>query len=122
MVTRTQDDWYLLSGGKAEPIVSLQVLINDGFTTRVEYDYLIEPDHDGLMCSVIIQDRARIIVKDCNGVYAFGLAETPPCKSMLMYARTEKHLTVILATDQGCHVEVLPVEPFSAYLSFNKES
>ena len=112
MITRTEDCWYLLSEHEAEPILSLEVLIDEGYGLRPEYSYFIDvPDNDGLMSSIIIRDRAQMILKDINGYYAFGITdEQAPADALLIYARTEEQCTVILANRHGCHVHIFSVE------------
>lgn len=109
MITRAEDYWLLLSKGIVEPILSLDVLIDDGCGLRQEYSFSFDdPDDDGLMSSIIVQDQAQMIVRDNNGYYAFGIADEPaPADAMLIYARTQTKCLTILAYRDSCHVHSL---------------
>jgi hypothetical protein len=113
MITRASDDiWYLLSEHQAEPIVALEIQIDNGMGLRPEYSYFVgNPDEDRFKAGIIVKDGAELITNDKNGYYAFGIPDVDaPADTMLVYARTENRCTAILATSKGCHVHTFAVE------------
>jgi hypothetical protein len=113
MITRASDDiWYLLSEHQAEPIVALEIQIDNGMGLRPEYSYFVgNPDEDRFKAGIIVKDGAELITNDKNGYYAFGIPDVDaPADAMLVYARTENRCTAILATSKGCHVHTFAVE------------
>ena len=115
MITRVEDSWYLLSGRREEPIISLEILIDGGFGIRHEFSYYVgEPDDNSFTCSIIVKnsDSPSLVTRDRNGFYGFGVTGEPaPADALLVYARTQDKCIAILANRRGCHVQSFDVAP-----------
>lgn len=114
MVTRVENDWYLLSNHEAELILSLEILVDEGDGICPAYAYNIDDPYyedDGVMLTMIVQDCSRMIVRNDGDFYAFGVTDEPaPVDCMLIYARTENRCTAILATCQDVRVHTFTID------------
>ena len=114
MVTRVENDWYLLSNHEAELILSMEILVDEGDGICPAYAYNIDDPYnedDGVLLTMIVQDHSRMIVRDDGEFYAFGITDEPaPLDCMLIYARTEKQCAAILATCQDVRVHTFSVD------------
>ena len=118
MVTRVENDWYLLSNHEAELILSMEILVDEGDGICSAYSYNIDDPYNednGAVLTMIVQDHARMIVRDVVQddieFYAFGMTDEPaPLECMLIYARTEKQCAAILATYQDVRVHTFSVD------------
>jgi hypothetical protein len=118
MVTRVENDWYLLSNHEAELILSLEILVDEGDGICPAYSYNIDDPYnedDGVVLTMIVQDHSRMIVRDVVQddieFYAFGITDDPaPVDCMLIYARTEKQCAAILATCQDVCAHTFSVD------------
>ena len=114
MVTRVENDWYLLSNHEAELILSLEILVDEGDGIFSAYSYNIDDPYNednGVVLTVIVRDRSSMIVRDDGEFYAFGVTDEPtPVDCMLIYARTDKQCAAILATCQDVCAHTIAVD------------
>ena len=114
LITRRDDLWYFINKKKAEQILALQIMIDEGFGLRQEYEYSIDnPETDKLSFSAIINSDNQMIIQDENGEVAFGIFDVlPPAQTFLICCRTEKEHKIISAGQTGCQIKNIPATPW----------
>ena len=110
LITSCEDLWYFFSKENIEQILSLRIMIDEGFGLRQEYEYSIDkPETDKLSFSAIIKNDNQMIIKDGNGEVAFGIFDVlPPAQTFLICCRTEKEHKILSAGQNGCQVKNIP--------------
>ena len=110
MIAHVEDEWYLIGQKQADLILSLTMAVDGGEGLRPEYHYDIDRPHtDNLRARIMIRDERELMVKDQNGLYAFGMdGVEPPAKMLFLYFRTEQHHGFVFADRDGCSVRLLP--------------
>ena len=110
MIARVEDEWYLVGQKQADLILSLMLAVNGGDGLHPEYHYDIDrPDADNLRARIMIRDERELMVKDQNGLHAFGMdGVEPPAKTLFLYFRTEQHHGFVFADQDSCSVRLLP--------------
>ena len=107
MITRCEDQWYFLTEGCVEPIISLQIAIDEGFGLRNEYDYDIETSEIGtLNFTAILKNKRELLIQDQNGLWAFGVEDVEsPANAILIYFRTETIHAFVCGCQETCSLQ-----------------
>ena len=109
MITRVDDQWYFVGNKHAEPIISLKIAIDKGRGLEPEYVYDCDlPETDKFKTTVLIKEESRMILEDSNGLYAFGIKDTPsPAKAIFMYVLTNSMHTFVFGYETACSVNII---------------
>lgn len=110
MITRANDDqWYFVGNKHAEPVISLKIAIDKGHGLEPEYVYDCDlPETDKLKSTILIKEESKMIVEDSNGLYAFGMKDTPsPAKAILIYLLTNTMHTFVFGYETACSVNII---------------
>lgn len=109
MITRVDDQWYFVGNKHAEPIISLKIAIDKGHGLEPEYVYDCDlPETDKFKTTVLIKEESRMILEDSNGLYAFGMKDTPSLgKAIFMYVLTNSMHTFVFGYETACSVNII---------------
>ena len=113
MITRCEDQWYFLTGGYVEQIISLRIAIDEGVGLRSEYDYDIETSEiDAMNFTAILKNECELLVQDQNGLWAFGIEDVEsPADAILIYFRTATLHSFVCGCQKTCSLQMFRAMP-----------
>lgn len=106
-ITRTNNTWHVIVGGRAESIKSLSILVerDDGLGFVPDFTYpsshYEEKSSDRI---IMIKKEKKMIISDEKSFYSFGIKdaeERSPIRNMMIYVRTATVHTFIYASRES---------------------